>query len=143
MKSKKQTRPHKQIAIQLAILISIICIFLSIHHLTIFNEANRVWVFNTIGIFNTFKMVLAIGIFNTFDIFVKLKYWYWIHSFYSDQYPILFISEFSMFFVYFWGSLKENWFLLSIMEIWQMKTLKNSYYYNWISFWLIQSNKDM
>ena len=39
MKSKKQTRPHKQIAIQLAILISIICIFLSIHHLTIFNEA--------------------------------------------------------------------------------------------------------
>ena len=46
----------------------------------------RVWVFNTIGIFNTFKMVLAIGIFNTFEIFVKLKYWYWIHSFYSDQY---------------------------------------------------------
>ena len=100
----------------------------------------RVWVFNTIGIFNTFKMVLAIGIFNTFDIFVKLKYWYWIHSFYSDQYPILFISEFSMFFVFFWGSLKENWFLLSIMEIWQMKTLKNSYYCNWISLWLILRN---
>ena len=43
----------------------------------------RVWVFNTIGIFNTFKMVLCIGIFNTFEIFVKFKrifseYWYWI-----------------------------------------------------------------
>ena len=30
---------------------------------------HRVWVFNTIGIFNTFKSVLDIGIFNTFDIF--------------------------------------------------------------------------
>ena len=40
MKIKKQTRTHKQLNIQLAILISIICVVLvSIHYLTIFNEA--------------------------------------------------------------------------------------------------------
>ena len=46
---------------------------------------SRVCVFNTIGIFNTF------------EIFVKLKYWYWIHSFHSDQYPIRFILIFCVF----------------------------------------------
>ena len=33
----------------------------------------RVWVFNTIGIFNTFRLVLDIGIFNTFEIFPQTE----------------------------------------------------------------------
>ena len=33
----------------------------------------RVWVFNTIGICNTFKSVLGIGIFNTFEIFPQTE----------------------------------------------------------------------
>ena len=33
----------------------------------------RVWVINTIGIFNTFKSVLDIGIFNTFEIFPQTE----------------------------------------------------------------------
>ena len=46
--------------------------YLKIHKITC-SLVGRVWVFNTIGIFNTFKSVLDIGIFNTFEIFPQTE----------------------------------------------------------------------
>ena len=83
-----------------------------------------------------------------------IGYWYFQYFWIFCQIKVLVLNIFILtwpipntfhsviFFVYCVFLWKIFAFIIDIWT-WRKKTLKNSYYYNWISFWLIQSNKDM